>query len=83
MNRKRFLSGMIMLCLTFVLGLGLSSNATTAKALTQKQAKSKIAALEKDIKKAEKNCFINRSKTKKGRNFCIWRSSLLQSFHFA
>lgn len=69
MNRKRFLFGMIMLCLTFVLGLGLSGNATTAKALTQKQAKSKIATLEKDIKKLKKQkktALATEAKQKKG-----------------
>lgn len=69
MNKKRFLSGMIMLCLIFVLGLGLSGNATTAKALTQKQAKSKITTLKKDIKKLEKqkkSALATEAKQKKG-----------------
>lgn len=54
MNKKKFLVCVLMSCFMLALGFGISSNSKTASAITQKQVKSKISALKKEVNSLEK-----------------------------
>lgn len=69
MNRKKVILGMIVSCFILVIGLGLNVNTKTAYALTQKEVKTKITKLNKEIKNLEakkKKALSVEKKQKKG-----------------
>lgn len=68
MSKKKVSFGMMLLCLVFVLGLGLNVNMKTAQAVTKKQVKTKISTLKKDIKSLKKQYNKAVAQEKKQRN---------------
>lgn len=68
MSKKKVSFGMVLLCLVFVLGLGLNVNMKTAQAVTKKQVKTKISTLKKDIKSLKKQYNKTVAQEKKQRN---------------